>query len=239
MNVPTTAPEVPVLPLVPSHEETLLREAVSRHLRGLRPRVHARAGASAGEPPTRALGGARRARLPRRQPPRGVRRRRARDDGAGRGGGGDRGGRLPAAAPARLAGDRRQHPRPARHARPEGALAAGHRPRAPRRSRSRSPSPTPARTPTTSPPRASAANGALRAPRAEDLHLRRRGRDALLVVARTRQRTRTASRGLPLAVHRRRRTLRVSSASTIPTALRGADKQWTLFFDDVEVGPTG
>ena len=37
MNVPTTAPEVPVLPLVPSHEETLLREAVSGIAAGFGP----------------------------------------------------------------------------------------------------------------------------------------------------------------------------------------------------------
>ena len=98
MNVPTTAPEVPVLPLVPSHEETLLREAVSGIAAGFGP-AYIRRKVEAEEPPTELWDGAGRARLPRRQHPRGVRRRRARDDRAGRGGGGAGAAGLPAAAP--------------------------------------------------------------------------------------------------------------------------------------------
>ena len=51
MNVPTTAPEVPVLPLVPSHEETLLREAVSGIAAGFGP-AYIRQKVEAEEPPT-------------------------------------------------------------------------------------------------------------------------------------------------------------------------------------------
>jgi alkylation response protein AidB-like acyl-CoA dehydrogenase len=51
VNVPTTAPEVPVLPLVPSHEETLLREAVSGIAAGFGP-AYIRQKVEAEEPPT-------------------------------------------------------------------------------------------------------------------------------------------------------------------------------------------
>ena len=51
MNVPTTAPEVPVLALVPSHEETLLREAVSGIAAGFGP-AYIRQKVEAEEPPT-------------------------------------------------------------------------------------------------------------------------------------------------------------------------------------------
>jgi alkylation response protein AidB-like acyl-CoA dehydrogenase len=51
VNVPTTAPDVPVLPLVPSHEETLLREAVSGIAAGFGPAyIHEKVEAK--EPPT-------------------------------------------------------------------------------------------------------------------------------------------------------------------------------------------
>jgi alkylation response protein AidB-like acyl-CoA dehydrogenase len=51
VNVPTTTPDVPVLPLVPSHEETLLREAVSGIAAGFGP-AYIREKVEAKEPPT-------------------------------------------------------------------------------------------------------------------------------------------------------------------------------------------
>ena len=125
-----------------------------------------------------------------------------------------------------------QHPRQARHARPEGPLAARHRRAARRRSPSPSPSPTPAATRTSS-----------------STSLRREGErfllngqktfisgvedaDHVLVVARTR--LANGELGLPsLAI------VDVDAPGftrqPIPMAVRGADKQWTLFFDDVEL----
>jgi alkylation response protein AidB-like acyl-CoA dehydrogenase len=51
VNVPTTTPDVPMLPLVPSHEETLLREAVSGIAAGFGP-AYIREKVEAKEPPT-------------------------------------------------------------------------------------------------------------------------------------------------------------------------------------------
>jgi alkylation response protein AidB-like acyl-CoA dehydrogenase len=51
VNVPSTAPDVPALPLVPSHEETLLREAVSGIAAGFGP-AYIREKVEAKEPPT-------------------------------------------------------------------------------------------------------------------------------------------------------------------------------------------
>jgi len=51
VNVPTTASEVPVLPLVPPHEETLLREAVAGIAAGFGP-AYIREKIEAKEPPT-------------------------------------------------------------------------------------------------------------------------------------------------------------------------------------------
>jgi alkylation response protein AidB-like acyl-CoA dehydrogenase len=51
VNVPTTTADVPVLPLVPSHEETLLREAVSGIAAGFGP-AYIREKVEAKEPPT-------------------------------------------------------------------------------------------------------------------------------------------------------------------------------------------
>jgi alkylation response protein AidB-like acyl-CoA dehydrogenase len=51
MNVPSTAPDVPALPLVPTHEETLLREAVAGIAAGFGP-AYIREKVEAKEPPT-------------------------------------------------------------------------------------------------------------------------------------------------------------------------------------------
>ena len=51
MNAPTTAPAGPVLPLVPPHEETLLREAVAGIAAGFGP-AYIRDRIEAQEPPT-------------------------------------------------------------------------------------------------------------------------------------------------------------------------------------------
>ena len=116
----------PILNLLPDRRGGAHAGGGRRHLPRVRPRVHAREGRGrrAG---ARALGRARRARLPGREPPRGVRRRRARAAGAVDRRRGDLGGRLLAAPDRRLARDRRQHPRQARDAGAEGPLAARHR----------------------------------------------------------------------------------------------------------------
>ena len=125
-SVSTTA--VPAaLSLVPSQEETLLREAVGGHLRRLRTRVHAAearrrrtTAASCGTP-------SRRTDISASTSPRST-------AGAVLGmtalswvGRGDRCGRLRAASDRGLTGHRRQHPGQARDVHPEGTLAARHR----------------------------------------------------------------------------------------------------------------
>ena len=91
------------------------------------PEDYARRKHTAGEPPDGALGRDGREGLPRREPARGVGRRRSRHDGPRDRRRGDRGGGQVAAPDRRLARDRRQHPRPPRHRAAEGALAARHR----------------------------------------------------------------------------------------------------------------
>ena len=114
------------LELIPTDEEREIRAAV-RGICGSFPEDYSRAKHAAGRAAHRAVGRARREGLPGRQPARGVGRRRARDVGAGGGRRGDLGVRQVAAADRRLAGDRRLDPRPPRHRRAEGRVAARHR----------------------------------------------------------------------------------------------------------------
>ena len=170
----------------------------------------------------RAVGRARREGLPRREHPGGVGWRRPRHVGARGGGRGDL-GRGQLAAPDRgVAGDRGQHPRPPRHGRPEGPLAARHRRRhhqggvrhhrAGRRHQLAQPLHV-----------ARAPRRPLRAARPEDLHLGRRarrrragggaqppaGRRARPAVALPRGRGRAGlhARGDPDALHRPRQAV--------------------------------
>ena len=113
----------PTLSLVPTDEERMLRETVRKICADFGPEYSRRKTAE-GRAAHRAVGRARQPRLPEREPARGVRRRRARDVGAGRRGRGDHGQRLLAAADRRVAGDRRQHPRAPRQRGAEGHVAA-------------------------------------------------------------------------------------------------------------------
>ena len=133
---------------------------------GLRPRVVHRARPHRRED-HRAVDGDRQGGLPRRQHPRGVRRRGRRHRRRRRGLRGARGAGLPAADDGRQPGDLRHRHRPLRHRGAEAALAARHLRRHRARWPSRSPSPTPAPTPTTSPPppAATATSGCSRARR--------------------------------------------------------------------------
>ena len=186
-----------------------MRETVRKICEDFGP-AYMRGKSAAGEPPTRALGRAREPRLPEREPARGVRRRRARDVGARRGGRGDHAPRLLAAADRGVAGDRRQHPGAPRHRGAEGHLAARHRGRhdegrvrdhrAGRRLELAQPLHVGA-----------PLQRQLPDPRREDLHLRRRG------LRRDPGRHPRARRGRQprpaAAVHRRLATPRASSAA--------------------------
>ena len=184
----------------------------------------------AGEPPSE-LWDALAEGVPRRQHPRGVRRRRARDAA-----GCWVAEEMPAAgsllmlvvSPA-IVGTILVAPR---HGRAEGALAARHRGAAPRRSRSRSPSPTPAPTPTSSRP-SCAANGDRYLLRGQKIFISGvEDADAVLVVARLRGDD--GELGGSVAVHRRRRRAGLH-ARAHPDGRQGRRRQWTLFFDDVEL----
>ena len=118
----TPATAAPALALVPSQEEQLLRETVSAICRDFGPE-YSRRKVERRRAADRAVGRAREPRLPRREPARGVRRRRPRHVGAGGGRRGDLGRRLLAAADRRVARDRRQHPDAAR--RPRSRRNAG------------------------------------------------------------------------------------------------------------------
>ena len=98
-----------------------------RHLLGVRARVHP-AQDRRGRAAHRAVGRAGRQRLPGREHPRGVRRRRAWHGRAVHGRRGDLRGGLLAAADRGLPRHRRQHPGPPRQRGAEGAMAARHRP---------------------------------------------------------------------------------------------------------------
>ena len=182
-----------------------------------------------------ALGGALRGRLHRHQHPAAVGRRRhgdVRPDARRRGD--RRGHRDDDAHARRLAGDRGDDPVAARHARAAGALAARDRRRHDEarvrhhRARRGHELAQPAHR---GPPR----RRPLPALRPEDLHLRRRGRA-------TRCSSSPASAARTASSASRRSA---SSTSTRPGFTRdpiklpylGPDKQWTLFFDDVEVEP--
>ncbi len=158
----------------------------------------------------RAVGRGRQARLPRRQPARGVRRRRRRHHRPGDRARGAGRRRLPAAADGRLAGDLRHRDRPLRHRRAEAALAARPRRRAPRSWPSRSPSPTPARTSTSS-PRPPADERRLVAHRPQGLHLRRGRRRG--GAGRRPHRGRADREAEAGAVHRAGRRARASSST--------------------------
>ena len=123
-----TTPETaaPALPIVPTRRGADAARDGAPDLRRLRARLHAPQGRR-GRAAARAVGRAREPRLPGREPPGGVRRRRPGDVGARRGRRGDHGQRVLAAADRRLAGDRRQHPRAPRQRGAEGPLAARHR----------------------------------------------------------------------------------------------------------------
>ena len=107
----TTATEA-VLPLIPTDEERQIRAAVRGICDGFPRRLLAQE-ARGGRAADRALGRPRGEGLPRHQPARGVGRRRARHDGARGRRRGDRGRRQVAAPDRRLTGDRGQRSSPA------------------------------------------------------------------------------------------------------------------------------
>ena len=113
------------------------------------------------------------------------------------------------------------------------ALAARHRRRARPRSPSRSPSPTPAPTRTTSPPRCERASGGYVLNGQKTYISGVEDADAVLVVARSRARRRPARPAARCASSTS--TRRASRATRSRCRCIGADKQWTLFFDDVEL----
>ena len=223
----------PVLPLVDTPEERMIRETVRRSARGSAPTTRASAAPPASRRPSSGTRWRAAATSASTSP------RSAAAAGSGMSALSAVGEEISAAgmlaaADRGLAGDRRQHPRPPRHARAEGPLAARHRRGHDQgrvrdhRARRRHQLPQPR-------DRRSSADGdrfVLRG--AEDLHLGRRGRrrGARRGPQPRRRRRRSACRSL---VHRRRRRPGLHARRQIPMPYVGPDKQWTLFFDDVEL----
>ena len=222
----------PTLDVVPRQEEVLLREAVAGICSDFGPAYSQRL-VEEGEPPDRALGRPCEPRLPGREHPEEY------------GGGGlgmaalaTVGEEIAAAgcslllivvSPAIAGSILTRHGSPSR--RTAGCAGSA---RAPPSSPSRSPSPTPAPTRTTCPPRCARERRQVPAERAEDLHLRRRGGRRGAGRGPHAQRRRLA--GAAVARDRRRGRPRLHPRRDPDAATCGPDKQWTLFFDDVEMG---
>ena len=214
-----------------STEHEMIRAAVRDLAAPVRPRVLRRAG-SYGRQEPRAVAGGRRPWLPLRAPPARVRRWRRRHQRAHDRVRGARRARVPDAPAARHRCDLWRVDRTFRHRRAEGPVAPGTRRRA-RRWRSRSPSPTRAPTPTGSPPprhatatstdcaaRRPTSPGSTRPPPCSSSHAPAPTRPAATHASRCSSSTPTAPG---------------SSARLIPVEIAAPEKQFQLFFDDVQV----
>ena len=197
----------------------------------LRPRVVHREGPR-GREDHRPVAGDRQERLPRRQHPRGVRRRWRRHRRHRRGLRGARRAGLPAADDGRQPGDLRHRHRPLRHRGAEAALAPRHLRRhrhdglRDHRARRRHQLPQHHHH---RPPR----RRRVGAQRPQDLHLRRRrGRQRARRRAHRGREDRQAQ-ALPLRGADRRR--RASSAPSIPMEIVSPEKQFQVFIDDVRL----